>query len=124
MAIQYNITATNARLQAVADWFSGGNFLLRNATNGTLVTIGSQAATVDSAVLSFAAPLSATVAITGEAVLGLMTDIAGSVGISSLSVGTPIGDEQILISNSSNSTVLTADQTAVFLSGQVTSSYT
>ncbi len=42
MAVQYNITATNARLQAVADWFSGGNFLLNNgdATAADLEGLG------------------------------------------------------------------------------------
>jgi hypothetical protein len=121
MAVNYNITATNARLVAVGSF--AGNLVLKGSA-GTLATVANSYGGVDGGVLTYSPGTTGTVSVTGTVTSGWYYSAASVPAISILTVGLPVSGKQIEINNSSNSTVITAGQSIQFMAGQITSPYT
>lgn len=127
MAVIYNITAINARLQAVADVIDesgNGNFILRQGTtNLSTISLARPCGTVDGGVLTFVGTLlDPSAAATGTVDNAIITDGAGVTIVSGLSVGIPLSGYDVIISNGLNSTVITAGQVIELISAQITGS--
>lgn len=119
MTVSYGPATLNARLASVATYISGGRMILQSSGT-TLATFTLSTVAEDNYVLTFSGtPITATVAVTGSVNSGAIYNSAGTLAISSMSVGTPITTNQLVINNSSNSTVITAAQTASLLSGEI-----
>ena len=119
MTVSYGPATLDARLANVAAYITGGSMTLQSSGT-TLATFTLSTVSDDNYVLTCSGtPITATVAVTGSVNSGAIYSAAGVLAISSMSVGTPISTNQLIINNSSNSTVITAAQTASLLSGEI-----
>lgn len=127
MAVQYSITAINDRLEGVVTAIDqNGNGFLRLFAGGTLVSsvqLANPCGTVDHGILTFSGTLlDPAAANTGFLNSGRIEDGAGNVMISGLSVGIPLSGDDIIVSNGLNTTLVTAGQTVLVQSAQITGS--
>jgi len=127
MAVTYSLTVINYRLQGVIDAldFNGNSYLyLREGTTVlSTIQLSRPCGSVDGGVLTFLGTLLDPAATaTGFADNGIIKDATGELMISDLSVGIPLDDADIIISNGLNSTLITAGQTIEVLSAQITGS--
>lgn len=124
MAVDYSLTAINARLNAVITVIgSAGIVVLKDASNVTLssITLTSPAGVVDGGVLVFTTPvLDISAAATGSAVSASITTAGGDVVISGLTVGTPLTPADVIISNGLNSTLISSGEVVELLSAEIT----
>lgn len=125
MSVIYSQTAITARLNGVITTIgSAGVLKLRQGTTVVVsFTLGSPCGTASGGVLTFTAPITAT-GPTGAGTIdnGIITDSGGTTVISGLTVGIPLSQANIIISNGLNSTVIAANSDVQFLSGQITGS--
>lgn len=128
MSIVYSTVAINYRLEGVIDAIDSGatnGYLLIREGATTLVTIqlNRPCGTVNGGILTFSGTLqdnSADATGTADNAVILNGDLANMV--TGLTVGTPSGTQDVIISNGLNSTVITAGQTVELLSAQITGS--
>ena len=128
MAVDYSLAVINDRLQAVIDNIdaAGGNGSLRLYAGSTLISTISLArpcATIDSGVMTFTGTLlDPAAAASGLVDQGIVYDSSGTLVIHDLTVGIPLGNADITMSNGLNSTYITAGQCVALLSAQITGS--
>lgn len=128
MAVTYSTFAINFRLEGVIDAIdsgvSNGNLLLRSGTT-TLATIqlARPCGTVDGGILTFTGQLTDDSAdATGSADNAIIQNGDGAGIVSGLTVGTPAGNYDVIISNGLNSTLISSGETVELLSAQITGS--
>jgi hypothetical protein len=128
MAVTYNTSTINDRLQAVVDNIdaNGSGYLKLLASGGVVISsiqLGVPCGTVSGGVLTFGGTLFDPAATaTGYAISGVIQDAIGTTVVSGLSVGIPLSGGDILISNGLSTTLITAGQTLQVLSAQITGS--
>jgi hypothetical protein len=127
LPIQYSQTAINDRLAGVVTAIGdSGNGLLKLMSGATVLStiqLAAPCGTVNGGVLTFTGTLlDPSAANTGSASSALITDGAGNVMISGLTVGIPLSGADIILTNGLNSTLITAGQVVELLSGQITGS--
>lgn len=127
MAVDYSTFAINYRLEGVIDAIDSGasnGYLIVREGSTVLVSIqlARPCGTVNGGILTFDGQLTGTAVATGSADNALITNGDGADIASGLTVGTPSGGWDIIISNGFNSTVITSGQTAELLSAQITGS--
>lgn len=127
MPVNYSPTAINDRLQGVVTAIGdSGSGLLKLMSGGTVIStiqLASPCGTVNGGVLTFTGTLlDPSAANTGSVSSAVITDGAGAVMISGLTVGIPLSGADIILSNGLNSTLITAGQVVELLSGQITGS--
>ncbi len=122
MAVVYNVTVRNNRLQQVINAIDAGvgNGLLKLTTSGSLVlatiVLNKPCATISSGIMTFSGtPLTDAAAdATGTAALGIITDSAATTVVSGLTVG--LAGTDIII----DSVSIAINDVVTFLSGVVT----
>jgi hypothetical protein len=129
MTVTYTIPTINDRLQgdvtAIDDGGGNGYLVLLNNTGIALSTISLNrpSGTVNGGVLTFSGTLlDPSAAKTDYATEGRLYNSAGSLRITGLTVGIPLGVEDILITNGLNSTLISSGQVVSLLSAQITGS--
>lgn len=127
MAVDYSVSAINARLQGVIDTIDAsgnGNFLIRaSATVLSTIQLANPCGTVNGGVLTFQGTLLDDSAdATGVADNCTIEDGAGNEVITGLTVGIPLSGRDVIISNGVNSTLITAGNVVQLLSAQITGS--
>lgn len=123
----YSLAGINARLQAIVNLIgaSGNGFLLlrQNSTTLSTIQLANPCGVVSGGVLTFSGTLiDPAAATTGNVNNGIVTDFVGNVVISGLTAGTPLTPADIIISNASHTTAITAGQTVQILAAQITGS--
>lgn len=125
MSVNYTTPVIDARLQAVADTIDagGGNGSLILRVGGTTlstISLARPCGSVDDGVLTFVGTLiDPSAAATGVADNAIIQDSNGLLMVSGLTVGIPLAEVDITISNGLNSTLITAGQTVQLLSAQI-----
>lgn len=124
MTVDYTIAGINAKLQGLADYIGAGTLLLVDtSTTLSTLTFASPCGEVDGGVLTFSGPLIDSAAVaSGTVTKGQIYSDGGILVIDNLTVGIPLSGAEIVISNGLNSLAITAGQTVVMLSGQITGS--
>lgn len=128
MSVTYSLTCINARLQGVVSTIDGGggngNLVLLADGGITLCTIqlAFPCGTVSGGILTFSGTLSGVASTTGTITSGQITNFAGTIVVSGLTVGIPGDPVDITITNGLNSTLVAAGQTVQLLGAQITGS--
>lgn len=128
MAVNYSLSAINARLQGVANTIDagGGNgaLLLRaGGTNLSTISLARPCGSVNGGVLTFVGTLlDPSAAASGLVDNVIIQDSTGATIVSGLTVGIPLASADVIISNGLNTTAITAGQTVSLLSAQITGS--
>lgn len=127
MAVDYSISAINARLQGVVDTIDNGgnaNFLVReDSTVLATIQLARPCGTVDSGVLTFSGTLLDDSAdATGYANNCIIQDSTGANVITGLTIGIPLSGYDVTMSNGLNNTLITAGDVVSLLSAKITGS--
>lgn len=125
MAVNYSISAINARLQGVITTIdANGNgylLLLANSTVLSRIQLARPCGTVDGGVLTFSGTLlDPSAPATGTANNGQIVDGVGNLVVSGLTVGAPLAEANIIMTNGLNTTAITAGQVVQLLAAQIT----
>lgn len=125
MSVDYSTIALTYRLEGVVDAIGvGGNgslILYAGATTVSTISLANPCGTADSGVLTFSGTLlDPAAANTGVVDSARVYNGAGDLIISGLTVGIPLSDSDVIISNGLNSTLITAGQTVQVLSAEIT----
>lgn len=128
MSVIYSQAAINARLSAVASLIDAGagNGLLQLFSGASLlatITLNKPSATVAAGVMTFSTTTTDGIAVGNGPVTEVkITDSTTAVIISGLTGGIPGSGAEVIITNGSNSTVISGGQIIHFLAGQITGS--
>lgn len=123
MAITYSQTAITARLQGVINAI-GSSGKLNLSQGGTLllsVTLATPCGVAAAGVLNFT-PSNGVASGTGTIDTANISNSAGSVMITGLTVGNILSGANVLINNSLGTTVVTSGQSVQFIGGSITGS--
>lgn len=126
MAVNYSQATLTARLQAIITRIGTSGTLVLYASGVAIatVTLSTPVGTASVGILDFSgAPITVTAAATGTIDRGVLYNGSGTVAINTLSVGIPLSNEDIEISNGLNSLYVTSGQQVSFLGGEIESIY-
>jgi hypothetical protein len=116
------VTARVAAVASVIDSGPGNGLLqlLAGATVVAIFTLAKPSGAANGGTLTFlGTPIITTAIASGNITTGMITNSAGTLVVSGLSVGPPGGDFDLVISNGANSTAITAGQTVTLLAAQL-----
>jgi hypothetical protein len=124
VAVNYSVTAINARLNGVVSVIDGGGGpgqlrVFAGALLLAAVPLGTPSGTVSGGILTFTVPETTIATGTGTADSASITDATGAVMISGLTVGIPLSSANLIVSNGLNTLLFTAGQVVTFISGQI-----
>lgn len=124
MAVNYSITAINARLNGVVSVIDGGGGpgqlqVFAGATLLASVPLGPPSGTVAGGVLTFTVPDSVVAVGTGSANTATITNFGGTIMIFGLTVGVPLSGANLIVSNGLNTLQFNTGQVVTLISGQI-----